>query len=110
MQCEERVEDYRFRHGGSRVVCSLGLIYSEASGLVLERSGADCSTDAGQVIRPEGRCQLAAQKSLLYYTTLCPDLVVKTPCGSRFKLDLVIRGTGTEIRNPVLKFVGEDKY
>ena len=48
------MEDYRFRHGGSRVVCSLGLIYSEASGLVLERSGADCSTDAGQVIRPEG--------------------------------------------------------
>ena len=66
MQCEERVEDYRFRHGGSRVVCSLGLIYSEASGLVLERSGADCSTDAGQVIRPEGGWQLAAQKSLLY--------------------------------------------
>ena len=40
--------------------------------------------------------------------TLCPDLVVKTPCGSRFKLDLVIRGSGTEIRNPVLKFVGGD--
>ena len=54
------MEDYRFRHGGSRVVCSLGLIYSEASGLVLERSGADCSTDAGQVIRPEGGWQLAA--------------------------------------------------
>ena len=66
LQCEERVEDYRFRHGGSRVVCSLGLIYSEASGLVLERSGADCSTDAGQVIRPEGGCQLAAQKLLSY--------------------------------------------
>ena len=48
------MEDYRFRHGGSRVVCSLGLIYSQASGLVLERSGADCATDAGQVIRPEG--------------------------------------------------------
>ena len=61
-QCEERVEDYRFRHGGSRVVCSLGLIYSQASGLVLERSGADCSTDAGQVIRPEGGWQLVLQK------------------------------------------------
>ena len=53
------MEDYRFRHGGSRVVCSLGLIYSQASGLVIERSGADCSTDAGQVIRPEGGWQLA---------------------------------------------------
>ena len=53
------MEDYRFRHGGSRVVCSLGLLYSQASGLLLERSGADCSTDAGQVIRPEGGWQLA---------------------------------------------------
>ena len=49
---------------------------------------------------------MAAGRSDHY--TLCPDLVVKTPCGSRFKLDLVIRGSGTEIRNPVLKFVGGD--
>ena len=63
------MEDYRFRHGGSRVVCSLGLIYSQASGLVLERSGADCSTDAGQVIRPEGGWQLAA---LILYTVSRP--------------------------------------
>ena len=35
-------------------------------------------------------------------------MTVKTSCGARIKIDLVIKGTGTEIKNPVLKYLGEE--
>ena len=53
MQCED-TQDYRFRYEGAQVVCNLKLLFNAASGLIMERSEAECNTNAGKVIRPTG--------------------------------------------------------
>ena len=84
--------------------CTLLLSFSEAAGL-LDTSLASCDTNAGGTIRPRGDQSLYLPSTKL--DNFPADLVVKTSCGARFKMGLVIRGTKTNIRNPVLTYLGK---
>ena len=72
------------------------------------RSLLSCDTNAGGTIRPRGDQSLYLPSTEL--DNFPADLVVKTSCGARFKMGLVIRGTKTNIRNPVLTYLGKNYY
>ena len=107
------VVEYRFRHGGHRVRCTFRFHYSEAGGLQLDslgslhRSEVTCTTNTQASLNPTGDSDISSEQPLSSSAS-SSDLVVKTPCGSRFKLDLVIEDGVTLIMNEKLKYLGRE--